>query len=179
MTDNPMSSSLIAWGATFTPAVVAPGQPYWQLVSADGPEYWGGRVSVFVDVINEAGVRVVGVPVAFYWNGPANDRENVKKTEPKTGDPFAVDWPMNAGGHAYGVHVADGLPSDDIFGFGMGDHVPHQVFKCRFQRAIAGAAPVEPPAEPPQPPTAPSKPLTKAEIIEAIEFYVAMLKVLP
>lgn len=178
MSANPLSAAMQAWGATFTPAVVQPGQSYWQLISADGPVEWGGRISVYVDVIDEAGRRAIGVPVAFYWHGGGNDTQNVKLTESKNGEPFSVDWPMNAGGHAYGVHVADGLPSDDVFGMGLGSFVPHHTFKLIFRRTIAAGAPPVPEPLPIPPVTEP--PATARDFIEqAMAQLAAALDLLP
>lgn len=139
---NPLSPDLIAWGAVYKPAQPSPGQAYWRVIMADGPMDIGGNHNLFVDVWDESGIRVVGVPVLFYWN----DGDQRKVTEPKKGEGYAVDLPLFAGGNAYGVRVDDGSPSDDIFGFGMGSFVPHHSFRVVFQRTVADATtPTEPP----------------------------------
>ena len=173
MSDNPMSQDLIAWGAVYKPAIVEPGQEFWKLIIAQGPMPIGGNHHLYVDVWDKAGNRRVGVPVLFYWN----DGDDRRFTEAKPGEPYSVNLPMFAGGNAYGVHVDDGSPSDDLFGVGLGSFVPHHSFRAIFQRAVA-TGPTEPPVIVPPPPTT-GQPLTKAEIFEAIEFYLAMLKGLP
>lgn len=169
MTTNPMSPDLIAWGATYTPATVTPGQEYWKLVSADGPMDIGGNINVFVDVWDKDGNRMVGVPVVFfryYKDGKLfNDR---KLTEPKTGEPYAVDWPIYSGGNAYGVHVDEnitGIPSDNIFGFGMGSFVPHHSFRAVFQLSVSEQPPIIVPPDPP---------MTAREAIGYARFYLDM-----
>lgn len=145
-----LAPETISWGCTVTPAQVGPGQLYFKLIHAEGPYEWGGRISVFIEVLDMAGQRMVGVPV-LWSNG-----EPVKKvTEAKPNDPFAVDIPMYAKGNAYSVRIANGdIPSDAIHGFGLPDHAPHHVFRVVFQLAVAGGLseppgplpPVEPPA---------------------------------
>lgn len=159
----PFDPALKAWGAVYKPAVVQPGQPYWKIVIANGPRDIGGNISLFVDVWGEDGTRQVNIPVLFYWeDGKKNDR---KFTEPKPGDGFAVDLPMYASRNAYGVRVDDGLPSDAMEGFGLGEWVPHHGFLVVFQRTIAESIPVDP-----QPPTMPI-PSTAREAFEMARKY--------
>lgn len=167
MTHNPMSPDLIAWGATYTPATVAPGQEYWRLVSADGPMDIGGNHHIYVDVWNRDGERIVGVPVQL-WNG-----EPVTfKSEPKTGEPAALSIPLYAGGNAYGVHVIDGRPSDKIFGMGLGNFVPHHSFRLIFQLTLAVQEPgTQPPIIVP-----PDPPMTLKEALDNVQFYLDMAK---
>lgn len=149
MADSPLAPATIAWGCTFTPAQVGPGQIYFKLLHAEGPMEWGGRISTFIEVLDMAGQRLVDIPV-LWWNGG----EVEKKTEPKPGDPFALDIPMYAKHNSYGVKIADGdIPSDSIFGMGLAEHGPHQVFKLVFQLSVAGAVGTPGPTPPdPEPP---------------------------
>lgn len=172
---SPLSPDLIAWGATYEPAAVKPGQPYWQLVEAAGPMEIGGNHHLYVDVWDEHGNRIVDVPVLFYWFDTERHTDR-KETEPKPGDTFAVDLPMYAGGNAYGATVDDGLPSDAIFGMGLGKFVKHHGFRLIFQRKIAdGVTMPEPPAEPPvKPPT--KTPLTARDVIALTREYLDVLE---
>lgn len=168
-----MSPDLIAWGAVYKPATTKPGEQYWRLVVADGPMDIGGNHHVYVDVWDEAGLRIVGVPVMFYWRD-TEEHDDRRPTEAKTGEPYSVNLPMYAGGHSYGVRVDDGLPSDDIFGFGMADHGPHQSFRAIFQRQIAAGGNTEPhvppvPSEPPTPPIPPPNDYLRVALIRARE----------
>src|SRR5690242_12972441 len=132
MTTNPMSPELIAWGATFKPANVAPGQPYWAIVSADGPVDIGGNHHWYVDTLGADGERIVGVPVEFFWD--SDQQHKLVPSEAKPGEPYALNLPLYAGGNAYGVRVVDGLPSDEIYGTGLGDHVKHHSFTTIYKR---------------------------------------------
>ncbi len=149
LNENPMSPELVAWGATYTPAEVEAGQSFWKLIIADGPMNIGGNHHLYVDVWDEQGNRIVGVPVLFYWN----DGEDEHKTEVKHGEPYSVNLPLSAGGNAYGVMVNDGLPSDKLYGVGLGSFVPHHSFRAIFQRQKATGSPVVVPpiSEPPTP----------------------------
>lgn len=171
MTDPwPFDPNLKTWGATYTPATVTPGQEYWKLVQADGPQDIGGNHHVFVDVWDENGVRKVGVPVAFFHFKDGEPRTDRKKTEPKTGEPYAVDWPMYAGGNAYGVYVDDGEHvSETIFGFGLGSFVRHHSFRLIFRLTVAAQEPMPPPVVVPPDP---SQPITQREYLEWAKWYI-------
>lgn len=170
MTTWPFDPNLKAWGATYAPATVAPGQEYWRLVQADGPMDIGGNHHIYVDVWNKDGDRMVGVPVELYWH----DGTEQFVSEPKPGEPAALSIPMYAGGNAYGVHVIDGRPSDKIFGFGLGSFVPHHSFRAIFRLSVAAEQP--PPPEPIPVPPPPEKPITQREYLEWAEFYIAKAK---
>jgi len=141
--NDPRTEKARAWGITYTPANVASGAGVWRCISVDGPMEWGGRVSTFLDVLDNNGQRIVGLRVRWFNGG-----NSFKATEPKTGEPFSVDFPMSGSGNSYGIQIADGQPSDTVFGFGLGRFVPHQVFKVIF-KLDRGGIPVEPPTEPP------------------------------
>lgn len=144
MTTDPRSPQLIAHGATYLPAQVAPGQQYWRLVRAEGPLWWGGRASIYVDVQGLAGQRLVGVRVRL-WNGGNSH----KPTEPKVGEEFGLDFPIFAAGNAYGVQVADGQPSDAIFGMGLVAFKDHVSYKLVFRLSAKEDGSEPPPVDPP------------------------------
>lgn len=142
---NPMSADLIAWGAIYTPAVAKPGEAYWRIVEASGPQNIGGNHHWYIDTLDLSGRREVGVPVEFFWD---SDQQHVLiLSEAKPGEEQALNLPLYAGGNAYGVRIVDGLPSDEISGIGLGDHVPHHSFRTVYKRTIATAN--EPPMQPP------------------------------
>lgn len=155
----PFDPALQKHGATYQPANAAPGQPYWQLVEANGPLEWGGRHAIFVDVLGEARQRLTGVPVRFFWA----DRSEIKRTEAKTGDPYAVDLPMFAAGNAYGVRIDDGMPSDQLFGMGLLAYQPHVSYRLLFQRTVAGRD------EGPLPPPLSERQAAFARVLDALE----------
>jgi hypothetical protein len=166
----PFDPELAAFGAKFTACAVTPGEPHWQLVVADGPMDIGGNHHIYVDVWDEAGNRLVGVPVIFHsaeetWPVP---------TEAKPGETQAANLAMSAGGNAYGVYIGGDLPSDKIFGLGMPWFKPHHSFRLVFQRTIAeretGTTPAPPP-KPTPPPPPPSQTITAREAIdEAVRY---------
>lgn len=143
--NDPRTPAAKKWGITYMPAKVEFGQRVWRCIYVDGPEEWGGRVSTFLDVLDHVGNRVVGLRVRWFNGG-----NSFKSTEPKTGEPFSVDFPMYAADNSYGIQIADGQPSDTVFGFGLGNRTPHHVFKAIF-KLDRGGIPVEPkpPTEPP------------------------------
>jgi hypothetical protein len=96
-------------------------------------------------VLDNNGRRIVGLRVRWFNGGNA-----FSVTEPKPGEPFSVNFPMSGSGNSYGLQIADGQPSDTVFGFGLGRFVPHHVFKVIF-RYEAGGIPVEPPDKPEPP----------------------------
>lgn len=150
MTKSPLSPEIIEWGATLTTAKPEEGETYWRLHMAQGPMDIGGNHHIYVDVWDENGNRLVGVPVMFY----SVDERWEKPTEAKSGEQHAVDFPMYAGGHAYGVYI-DGIKSDALWGLGMPDHKPHHSFRVTFQRTKRAFPVTAPPPLPPPPTTGP------------------------
>lgn len=141
-------------GATYKPADVSPGALYWKLIIADGPEWWEGKHSIFVDCWDTNGLRVVGVPVTYSWPGDIQ----TKLTELKKGEPYALDFPMFNSRPALGIWVSDNrYPSDALHGLGLVPFERHVSYKLVFQLTRAEAAPqiVTPPA--PTPPGNKSK----------------------
>lgn len=145
MRDWPFDPALRDFGATYTPAIVQPGDEYWRVIQAVGPVDIGSNHHLYVDVLDYAALRIMGVNVEFYWN----DGHDIRPTEAKPGEPAALSFPLYAGGNAYGVRVADGKPSDEIFGMGLGNFVPHHSFRVVFQLARAQAGTPWVPAPPP------------------------------
>ncbi len=104
-------------GVTINEAPVASGQQYWRLTDA----YWtdeaesGGKHHIYVEVLDENGVRIVGHPVTVSWAEGAT----TGVTEDKNAPDYAFNFQMYAAGYAYRVQV-DGLPSDQVSGAGLG-----------------------------------------------------------
>lgn len=146
MAANPLSLDLRNFGATHIPAVVQPGQRFWRVVSATGPHFGSGQHTIFVDVLDLNGRRVGGVDVLLYNGG-----EHGKPTEIDKDPDYALDFPIFAGGNAYGVRVDDGQPSDAVFGMGLVPFRDHASYKVIFRLSVADGA-TEPTPEP-EPPT--------------------------
>lgn len=143
MTERTWDKQLDARGVKLTPAVVRQGQSHFKLTQGWYLGEWGGRHGVFVDVLDEKGNRMVGLPVRFWWK----DGFQVKLTEAKPGDSWSIDFPMHEPGWSYGIAV-DGI-SDSVFGMGLGtienpQHKDHVSYKFIFQRTNADAVAPEP-----------------------------------
>lgn len=132
-----LDSRLPALGVTVEDAVANPGEQYWRLIEvrfADGVES-GGKHHIYVDVLDEAGSRIVGHPVTVFWG----DGSHTGPIEDKPAPDFGFNYMMYAAGYAYNVKV-DGLPSDILHGAGMGDVQErfkgiHTSYYLTFQRA--------------------------------------------
>jgi len=132
-----LDSRLPALGVTIADASVGSGEQYWRLVEvrfADEQES-GGKHHIYVDVIDENGVRLVGQPVTVMW-GDGSDTQGL---EDKPAPDYGYNYQMYAAGYAYNVKV-EGLPSDELHGAGMGDVNDrfkgiHTSYYLIFQRA--------------------------------------------
>ncbi|MCD6290610.1 MAG: cyclic nucleotide-binding domain-containing protein [Anaerolineae bacterium] len=119
-------------------ANVAPGQPYWRLIEArwtDEKES-EGRHHIYVNVLDEAGHRIIGQPIKVFWRSGSV----TGKTEDKSPTEYSYNFQMYAAGNSYNVSV-EGLPSDVVTGMGLGDITRrtwkiHTCFYLTFQRAI-------------------------------------------
>lgn len=126
-------------GMNVADASVAPGQPYWRLIEAkwENEQEGGGKHHIFVEVIDEAGNRVVGAPITILWSGGSASGV----TEDKNPPDYAYNYPMYMAGNAYNAKV-EGLPSDIMQGMGLGTpempfHTIHTNVKLIFQRTVA------------------------------------------
>jgi CRP-like cAMP-binding protein len=110
-------SRLSALGVDVQPAGVKAGQFYWRLVEArwENEAQAGGGHSIFVDVLDENGGRVVGQPVEIRWAGGSLPLAIEDKPYPE----YGTNFPMYNTLGSYSVSVG-GLPSDVIFGLGLG-----------------------------------------------------------
>jgi len=144
LTPTPVSLAPVEWDARLNtlnvkvvPATVTRGQTYWRLTKVRwaSPEESGGNVNIFVETLNPAGQRMVGVTVVV---------ENGGRTTLVTRDKTAPDWPadfvMHGGLGSYRVSV-DGGASDQVTGLGLGTvEQPlitfHTSFYLTFQRTV-------------------------------------------
>jgi hypothetical protein len=133
-----LDSRLGALGVSIEDANVAPGQPYWRVIEVlwHDESQAGGRHSIFVDVLDENGGKVVGHPVKYSWGGG----QEILLTEDKPAHEYNSNFPMYAAGQSYHLQV-EGLPSDIVHGMGLGDLQKrdwniHVEYLVKFQRAI-------------------------------------------
>ena len=113
-----------------TPAPAKPGQSYWKVMRAEfqNDQEGGGRHHIFIEVLDEAGKRIVGQPVEVLWsNGSAE-----VITEDKPAPEYAANFPMygNLGGYSLRL---PGL-SETVTGMGLPGGKQHVVYNVVFQR---------------------------------------------
>jgi hypothetical protein len=118
------------------PAGVKPGQSYWRLVDMrwQNEAEAGGGHSIFVDVLDENGGRIVGQPVEIRWVGGSL----TVTTEDKPPPEYGTNFPMYNTLGSYSVSLP-GLPSDTAVGLGLGtaeqpDFKVHTNFFLIFKR---------------------------------------------
>lgn len=128
---------LDALGVRVEDAPAAPGQPYWRLIEARwaNEQESGGKHHIYVEVLDENGNRIVGQPVTVYWG----DGSYTAGIEDKAAPDFGYNYMMYAAGNSYNIRV-EGLPSEIVYGAGMGDierpkYGIHTSFYLVYQRA--------------------------------------------
>ncbi len=112
------------------PAAAQPGQRYWKVIKAEfqNSQEGGGRHHIFIEVLDEAGKRIVGQPVEVLWS----DGSATVYTEDKPAPEYAANFPMygNLGGYALRI---PGL-SETVTGMGLPGGKQHVVYNVVFQR---------------------------------------------
>jgi CRP-like cAMP-binding protein len=118
------------------PAGVKPDQSYWRLIDMrwQNEAEAGGGHSIFVDVLDENGGRIVGQPVEIRWVGGSL----TVTTEDKPPPEYGTNFPMYNTLGSYSVSLP-GLPSDTAVGLGLGtaeqpDFKVHTNFFLVFKR---------------------------------------------
>lgn len=139
-TEPPMQwdPKLTARGVRYVPAAGSP----WRLLRGtyNEGEAAQGRHHILIETFDARVGRVEGVLVNFVWP----DGHDIKATEAKPGEAFALAWPLYAAGNGYGF-VVDGGPCVEGMGLGTiahperGDHVSYEFV---FVRGREHSAPV-------------------------------------
>jgi hypothetical protein len=131
-----LDARLSALNVGVEPAGVRPGQSYWRLTEARwaSESEAGGGHSIFINVVDEGGNRLVGLPVEIRWESGSL----TVMTEDKPINEYAANFPMYNTLGSYAVSIA-GLPSDLVVGLGLGsieqpDFKVHTCFYLTFQR---------------------------------------------
>lgn len=121
---------LAPMGVVVQPIGVRPGQQYWRLVKA----YWqnkeesGNDHTIYINVLDENGARIVGQLVEIRWSEGAL----TVRTEDKPPYEYAANFPMYGTLGSYSVSIP-GLPSDTVVGMGMGTvEQPHFTIHTNF-----------------------------------------------
>lgn len=136
--DSPLDAQLALRGVRYTPD--ASGR--WTLLRGEylGKDEAQGKHAIEIEALDENNQRLVGVLVDFVWA----DGHDLKATEAKAGERWALSWPLFAAGNGYGF-VLDGGPRVEGMGLGsieaplMGIHVAYQF---TFRRGGGASAPV-------------------------------------
>lgn len=130
---DPRLSSL---NVVVEPVGVRAGQSYWRLIEArwQNEQEAGGKHSIFIDVLDENGNRIVGQAVEIRWQSGSL----TVVTEDKPLNEPSANFPMYNTLGSYSVSVP-GLPSDTIAGLGLGtadqpNFKVHTNFFLTFQR---------------------------------------------
>jgi len=128
---------LDALGVRIEPVGIAEGQRFWRLVEARWADerQAGGKHSIFVEVLDFQGNRVVGQPVIVQWA----DGNVALSVENRPAPDWGVDFGMYNCLGSYAVSVG-GAPSDRIVGLGLGtperpDFTIHTSFYLVFRLA--------------------------------------------
>lgn len=120
------------------------GQTFWRVVRGEWLDeaQAGGRHHIYVDVLDETGQRMVGVPLTVIW--PGGEARMVSEAKP--GEPYAANYPMSPSRNEFAVGVANGLLSERVIGIGMGAQTPggfnaacHTSTALVFRRTVAKA----------------------------------------
>jgi CRP-like cAMP-binding protein len=127
---------LAAMNVNLVPAGVKPGQTYWRLVRVQwqNKEESGNDHTIYVNVLDENGNRLVGQQVEIRWP----EGSLVIFTEDKPPHEYSSNFPMYGTLGSYSASVP-GMPSDTLVGMGMGTaeqphHTIHTNFLITFQR---------------------------------------------
>lgn len=127
---------LPALGVKLVNAVVAPGDMYWHIkeVKFQNEIEAGGRHSIYLDLLDEGGRRIVGGRARVTWSNGGADL----LIEEKQGEEYGGSFPMYRSGNPYNLS-GTGIPSDLLTGLGLGDEVNpdipvHSAFLVKMQR---------------------------------------------
>jgi CRP-like cAMP-binding protein len=118
------------------PAGLTPGQSYWRLMRVrwEDKKESGNDHTIYIDVLDENGARIIGQPVQIDWP----DGTLTVYTEDKPPTVYSANFPQYGLLGSYTVFIPGG-PSDRIVGLGMGTptepyFMVHTNWKLTYQR---------------------------------------------
>lgn len=118
------------------PAGLQPGQRYFRLISCQwqDKEQSGNDHTIYIDVFDENGSRMVGQPVEIQWP----EGSLIVTVEDKPPPEFGANFPMYGVLGSYDVKIPGTIPSDTVVGMGMGTPAQpsftiHTNFLLKFQ----------------------------------------------
>ena len=133
-----MDPRLPSLGVRVEPVFVDAGKLYYRLVEArwGNERESGGKHSIYVEVLDVRGNRIVGRPVVVQWAGGSI----VLPVEDLPPPDWGVNFPMYNTLGSYAVSVG-GAPSDRIVGLGLGtaeapNFTIHTTFYLTFRQAF-------------------------------------------
>ncbi len=120
------------------PAGLNPGQRYFRLISCQwqNKEQSGNDHTIYIDVFDEGGSRMVGQCVEIRWS----EGSLIVPVEDKPPPEYGANFPMYGVLGSYSVKIPGTTPSDTIVGLGMGtpeqpNFTIHTNFLLKFQLA--------------------------------------------
>jgi hypothetical protein len=154
-------------GAKLIPYKPMTSNLWYKLIHAEWLDPSRDKPTIMVEVLDEQGKRIIGVPVRF-----TNGGEKVRFTEEKPNDRWATDHPMFNVGCAHSVEVA--YKSDVVKCLGLGsiedpDHAHHSGYYFVFQRTTQGVPSGPQPPITPAPTPPPAPPIDLNAVHEALE----------
>jgi hypothetical protein len=155
---EPPVPDLIEWdprltvrGCELTVVEAAAGQTVWRCIAGEwfNEQQAQGRVNTYVTLLDEHGQLAVGVPVTWYWQSGEDTKPSEVKNDSWLGHPYSKDFAMYNVAPSYGVRIADGNPTDIIWGTGLGsieqpDYKIHTAYSFTFKRMKVQTTPVPP-----------------------------------
>ena len=137
-------------GVALTVAESEAGQWAWHCIAGEwfDKDEAQGRHNTYVTLLDQNGNLVTGAPVRWFWADGQEIKDSERKEDSWLGHPYSLDFGMYAVAPAYGVQVADGVPSDVIMGLGLGSieqphHTVHTSYSFTF-RQITSSGPTPP-----------------------------------
>lgn len=139
---------------------ITPGQDYWfveaiRYYNEQEADRLGPDHHMMIDVLDEAGNRIPGVPLLVEW-GSGDDEI---WTEAKAGEPYSANKPLSPGD--FSVRVNDGFPSEKVINVRMGDDTEqgfnpgiHTTHGIVFRQRKMAAQPQQPSPQPQPTPAA-------------------------
>ena len=157
-TPPPDGDYLIEWdprltqrGVQLTVAEAATGEWAWRCIAGEwfDEEQAQGRHNTYVTLLDANGNLVTGCPVRWFWADGQEVKDSEQKSDPWLGHPYSLDFGMYSPAPAYGVQVADGVPSDMVWGLGLGSieqpqHKIHTSYSFTLRQIASAPTPPEP-----------------------------------
>lgn len=131
-------TNLDALKVALAPANAASGSPYWRLIRATYDASARGRSTIYCEVQNEKGERLIGQKITLSWPGGSGSATTENKPAPELAANFGIggsyDPAQGAGPYTVGV---DGLSSDKVSGIGR-PKGNDAIFYVTWRKTVSG-----------------------------------------